>query len=125
MRSGAGSVASSVSTSSHVRTVSPLIATIRSPWRNWAKASPPLGSSDAQTVSTCVVLVRLAPTVAASPVYTTNARTTFIVTPAARTTARAQIGWRSNARAGSTGTLDLPPSRSPDIPSSSIPAIFT
>src|SRR3989475_9546091 len=54
-----------------------------------------------------------------------NASTTLIVTPARTTIMRFQTGWRSNARAGSTGTSDLPPSRFPETPSSSTPAIFT
>ena len=48
-----------------------------------------------------------------------------MVTPARITAIRAQSGFLSNARAGSIGTLALPPSSSPAIPSSSRPAIFT
>src|SRR5205823_6215840 len=54
-----------------------------------------------------------------------NANTAFMVTPARITIVRFHTGWRSNARAGSIGMADFPPSTPPATPSSSSPAIFT
>src|SRR2546426_3164917 len=54
-----------------------------------------------------------------------NANTAFMVTPARITIVRFHTGWRSNARSGSIGMADFPPSTPPATPSSSSPAIFT
>ena len=126
-RSGPGVLTSLRRRSPHVRTESPLTAVMRSPRRSAARAPARGGSSLTTTESTCVVAMLSGPRAPAnaSPEYTANANTAFIVTPARTTTKRAHRGLRSNARAGSTGTGLLPPSRAPAGPSSSTPAILT
>ena len=126
-RTGLGTVRSRSSSCPHVATESPFTATMRSPRRSVPSGAASGGNSLTRTLSTAVVARRSGSSAPAyaSTVYTTNANAMFIVTPARMTTIRCHTGFRSKARAGSTGTVALPPSSSPARPSSSRPAIFT
>ena len=118
-----GSLTMRSCTSSQVRTGCPEIATIRAPGRMDRRASAP-GGSESATRPTTVVGSISRPFLNASPTKTSQANTTFMVTPARMTTMRFHTGCASNTRSGGTGVA-APPSSMALAASSSRLAIFT